>query len=187
MALLKHVGKYGEKPCVVVMRTLPDDSAHCLITLTGNLPHGIHDELMTMVQSSEAQAENTLANFLSRRQFSDGDQVLSKLHYSKFIQKVPVNLVMLTPSSNQAVPLVDVNAEIDKIAGGYVPPNTDASHLTPKAAEPESPATAEMLLNAATELEKQAEAMLAEAALKKEAAAVLISSTGQGEHVKTGA
>lgn len=184
MALLKHVGKFGEKPCVIIMRKLPDDAEHCLITQTSALPHSVHDELMSVVQSSEAQKENTLADVLSRRQFSDGEQMLGKLHYNKYIQKVPVNLVMLTPSPSQALPLAEVNAEIDKIDGGYVPPKTDESHISSmnkKAQVPQTSSeqqeqqeeqptddrTAEDLLADAQRLEQQAAALMAEAETKK--------------------
>lgn len=127
--IMKHVGKHGEKPCVIVMRELPDEPENCLIVLTGGLAERQHQDLMDVIQSSEAQEANDISQVLSRRQFSDGGTMLSELHYGKKIQKVPVSQVTLTPVPNQTVSLAELNAEIRKIEGGYTPPKTDPSHL----------------------------------------------------------
>lgn len=129
MALMKHVGKYGEKPCLVVFRELPDDEDHCLIVQTSTLDGRMHDDLMNVVQSLEAQQANDISEILHRRQFTDGSNMLSGLHFGKKLVRVPVNLVSLTPLPGQAVPLEAVNAELRKLSGGYVPPKTDSSHL----------------------------------------------------------
>lgn len=127
--LMKHVGKFGEKPCVVVYRELPGEHEYCLIVQTENLESRQHDDLMNVVQSLEAQESNDISEVLFRRQFTDGTNMLNSLHYSKKLQKVPVSLVQLTPAPNQSLPLEQVNAEIRKIKGGYTPPVNDESHL----------------------------------------------------------
>lgn len=129
MALMKHVGKYGEKPCLVVFRELPDDEDYCLIVQTNNLDSRMHDDLMNVVQSLEAQQANDISDVLHRRQFTDGSNMLSGLHFGKKLERVPVKLVSLTPMPGQAVPLEAVNAELRKLKGGYTPPKTDGSHL----------------------------------------------------------
>jgi hypothetical protein len=123
--LMKHVGKFGEKPCVVVFRELPGESDYCLIVQTDTLESRQHDDLMGVVQSLEAQEANDISEVLHRRQFTDGSNMLSSLHYSKKLQKVPVKNVSLTPTPSQKISLADVNAEINKIKGGYVPAKTD--------------------------------------------------------------
>ena len=127
--MMKHVGKFGEKPCVVVFRELPDEPENCLIVQTGNLDERKHQDLMDVVQSSEAQEASDISQVLARRQFSDGGAMLSELHYGRKLQKVPVSHVSLTPVPSQSIPLAEVNAEIRKVEGGYVPPITDPSHL----------------------------------------------------------
>jgi len=129
MSLVKHVGKFGEKPCVIIFRELPDDATSCLIVQTGSLPERMHDELMNAVQSTEAQTANAIADVLSRKQFSDGQAMLNALHYGKYMQKVPVSHVALTPQPNSSVPLADVNSEINKLEGGYTAPINDEIHL----------------------------------------------------------
>jgi len=181
--LMKHVGKFGEKPCVVVFRELPGEQDNCLIVQTDNLDSRQHDDLMNVVQSAEAQQANDISEVLFRRQFTDGSNMLNTLHYSKKLQKVPVGLVHLTPAPNQALPLEEVNAEIRKLKGGYTPPVNDASHLNdtttkPVSTETEPTATdegdvsgiAKTLLAQATLMEEDGERMLAEAEAKKQEA-----------------
>jgi hypothetical protein len=134
--LMKHVGKFGEKPCVVVFRELPGEQDYCLIVQTDNLEGRQHDDLMSVVQSLEAQNSNDISEVLFRRQFTDGSNMLNSLHYSKKLQKVPVGLVQLTPAPNQSLPLDEVNSEIRKLKGGYTPPINDSSHLNDDTTKP---------------------------------------------------
>ena len=127
--IMKHVGKYGEKPCLVIFRELPDEPENCLIVQTSNLNERQHQDLMDVVQSPEAQEAHDISQVLGRRQFSDGGTILSELHYNKKLQKVPVSQVSLTPLPSHSMPLAEVNAEIRKLEGGYVPPKNDPSHL----------------------------------------------------------
>lgn len=127
--ILKHVGKHGQKPCVVVFREVPDEPENCLIVETETLDDKSHNDLMDVVQSTEAQQSSNLSDVLHRRQFTTGDNMLSALHYGKKMRKVPVSQVMLVPLPNQEVSLSEVNAELRKIAGGYEPPKTDPAHL----------------------------------------------------------
>ncbi len=182
--LMKHVGKFGEKPCVVVFRELPGEHDYCLIVQTDNLDSRQHDDLMGVVQSLEAQNSNDISEVLFRRQFTDGSNMLNSLHYGKKLQKVPVGLVHLTPAPNQALPLEQVNAEIRKLKGGYTPPVNDASHLndeTTKSVIREDAVTesveddgvasiAKNLLTQATLMEEDATKLLKEAETKKQEA-----------------
>jgi hypothetical protein len=184
--LMKHVGKFGEKPCVVVFRELPGEQDYCLIVQTDNLDSRQHDDLMNVVQSLEAQASNDISEVMFRRQFTDGTNMLNSLHFSKKLQKVPVGLVQLTPTPSQSLPLEDVNSEIRKLKGGYTPPINDASHLdndTTKtvalnepsevlaSADDESVASiAKNLLTQAIFMEEDATLLLKEAETKKQEA-----------------
>lgn len=191
---LKHVGKYGEKPCVVLYREVPDQTDNCLIVLTQSLKDEMHDTLMNVVQSPEAQRENNLSEVLHRRQFPDNSNMLSALHYGKLIQKVPVAQVNLTPTPAQAVPLADVNAEIRKLEGGYTPPKTDDSHLkepTGPQAAPVEPtedgdpkALAESLMVQADLMLEDAAAMKKEASSKKRQAQKMLKSLETQEEKK---
>ena len=173
--ILKHVGKIGEKPCVVVFREVPNEPENCLIVESNSLSDQKHDDLMNVVQSAEAQESNNIADVLSRRQFSDGTNMLNDLHFSKKLQKVSVDMVFLTPTPSQKVSLKEVNVEINKLEGGYTPPKTevdpvsvDTQPLTEstEAAVPEA-SVAENLLVQAELLEQDAKALLQDADAKK--------------------
>lgn len=124
---MKHVGKVGEKPCVVLYREVPGEPDFALIVQTTNLPDAQHDALMNIVQSAEAQEANEVSEVLDRRQFSDGSNMLQQLHFDKRIEKVSVDLVSLTPTPSNTISLAEVNAEIRKIANNSNPPlKTDA-------------------------------------------------------------
>jgi hypothetical protein len=123
--IMKHVGKFGEKPCLVVFREVPNEPENCLIVVTSTLDDMQHDDLMNVIQSTEAQESNNISEVLDRRQFTTGEGMLNTLHYGKKIQKVPVSQVSLTPMPSQSIPLSDVNAEIRKIEGGYTAPKNE--------------------------------------------------------------
>ena len=173
MAVLKHVGKYGEKPCVVVFREVPNEPENALIVETTSLDDQKHDDLMNVVQSAEAQESNNIADVLSRRQFTDGSNMLNDLHFSKKLQKVSVDLVFLTPTPSDKVSLKEVNAEINKLEGGYTPPKTDPVSVDTQpiseSAEAVAPdaSVAESLLVQAELLEQDAKALLDDAESKK--------------------
>ena len=187
--MLKHLGKVGEKPVVVLFREVPNEPENCLVVYSNNLDDSQHDALMNVVQSAEAQEANDVSEVLNRRQFPDGSNMLTSLHYSKKIDKVKVDLVYLTPVPNQAVPLKDVNAEIKKINEKTNPPlktevdpvSVDTSPLpseavnttatTDNGTDPES--VAQNILFQADLLEQDANRMLAEAEAKREEAFAL--------------
>jgi hypothetical protein len=174
--LLKHVGKFGEKPCVVVFRELPGEQDYCLIVQTNNLESRQHDDLMNVVQSLEAQESNDISDVLFRRQFTDGSNMLNSLHYGKKLQKVPVSLVQLTPSPNQSLPLEEVNAEIRKLKGGYTPPINDESHLKENAVKsPSNPLEANAVASADDDsVASIAKNLLAQAMLMEEDATAVL-------------
>lgn len=131
MEAMKHVGKIGEKPCVILYREVPGEAENALIVKTESLPDVQHDGLMNVVQSAEAQESNDIADVLDRRQFSDGQNILQALHFDRRIEKVSVDLVTLTPTPSTSVSLAEVNAEIRKIKNASNPPlNTEVDPTT---------------------------------------------------------
>jgi hypothetical protein len=127
--IMKHVGKYGDKPCVVVFREVPNEPENCLIVLSEGLAERDHDDLMETVSSAEAQSTGDVSNVMARRQMTNGENLLNYLHFNKKLQKVPVGMVTLSPMPGQAVALAEVNAAIKKITNDPVAPVTDPSHL----------------------------------------------------------
>tara|TARA_B100000424_G_C22915650_1_gene487187 strand:+ start:461 stop:1066 length:606 start_codon:yes stop_codon:yes gene_type:complete len=177
MAIMKHVGKYGEKPCVVVFREIPNEPENCLVVMSDSLDEVKHDNLMNVVQSAEGQEAKEFSEVLNRRQFSSGENMLQQLHAEGKLAKVPVSMVSLTPTPNDSIALAEVNAEIKKLENDPVPPVTDPAHLAddpaesnvsaPSVADSNVDSPAQGLLLQAELMEQDAEAMLAEAKEKK--------------------
>jgi hypothetical protein len=179
MAILKHVGKYGEKPCVIVFREVPNEPESCLVVISEGLEERVHDDLMACVSSTEAQSASDISTVMSRRQLTNGENMLNYMHFNKKLAKVNVSMVTLNPTPSQSVPLAEVNAEIRKLTNNPVPPMTDASHLeantpmqtqvnpsvAPAVTNSENPAQG--LLLQAELMEQDAENLLAESKAKR--------------------
>lgn len=179
--VMKHVGKFGNKPCVVVFRQVPNEPNNCLIVESGSLPDGKHDELMNVVASLEGQEANDVSEVLARRQFPDGTNILSDLHFAKKLQKVSTDMVFLTPTPNTRIALSEVNVEIGKIATGSNPLlntevnpdtllDTQAADRIAEASQPteaDAPSVAENLLIQAELIQEDVNAMLKDADAKR--------------------
>ena len=181
--IMKHVGKVGNKPCVVVFRELPDEPENCLVVVTGNLAPQQHDDLMMVVQSSEAQSAGDISSVLNRRQFSDGSNMLNGLHFAKKLQKVSVSQVNLTPTPAQSIALSEVNAEIRKMdshQGVKTNPDSLTADVEKTLTAPvtnehkvESTDAAQGLMIQAELLEEDAKRLVADAAAKRAEAIAL--------------
>jgi|TARA_B110000444_G_scaffold223651_1_gene226368 hypothetical protein len=180
--ILKHVGQYGGKPCVIVFREIPNEPENCLVVISESLDERVHDDLMETVSSAEAQSTGDVSSVMARRQMTNGEQLLNYLHFNKKLQKVPVSMVTLTPTPAQSVPLAEVNAEIKKITNDPVAPVTDPTHLrednpatsqvNPSTAPADVPADnpAQGMLLQAELMEQDAENLLAESRAKRQEA-----------------
>ena len=177
--LLKHVGKYGDKPCVVVFRQLPDDTENALIVVSDTLEGQLHDDVMSVIDSPEGQESNSVSDVLFRRRATDGNNQLEVLHTTKKLIKVPVAMVKLTPMPNQEVELADVNAELGKIEAGSNPPLVTENMTVGDVADGPAPVVTDIeegsepsdvannLLAQASLLEEDAKALLSDAESKK--------------------
>lgn len=174
---MKHVGVYGEKPCIVVFRELPDDEQNALVILSDSLEGQFHDDIMSVVDSAEAQESNNISEVFFRRRLTDGENMLEALHTRQKLVKAPVNMVSLTPLPNQSVSLEEVNRELRQIANESNPPlktESDVARIDTGApvvedgSDPE--AVANNLLSQATLLEEDAKALIEDAEAKRKQA-----------------
>jgi len=177
MGIMKHVGKVGGKPCVILFREIPKEPDNCLVIETSNLSDSDHDALMNVVQSAEGQEAHELSEVLNRRQFSDGSNMLTNLHQNRKINKVSVDMVSMTPNPSASLPLRDVNIEIrKKLAKSNPLLNTQVNpdHLSAKQEKTVDPGTpkeiAAGLLAQSVLLEGDAASILFDAKAKKAAA-----------------
>ena len=116
--VMKHVAKWNDRKCLVLFREVPGEPENALLIMTGELGATQHDELISVVDSDEAQANSDLAQVLNGRNFSDGRIMLQAIHSDGMITKAPVGEVIMTPTPNDNVPLKDLNESIAQIEAG---------------------------------------------------------------------
>ena len=108
MANVKHVGQVANTglKCVVVFREIYDENGnvtdpnHCLIVETERLPDMEHDDIVRVVESDSAQTANQFYEVAHRSMFSDGINMLTKLHNRGYLKKYPTNQILMTPNSS---------------------------------------------------------------------------------------
>ena len=126
MANVKHVGQVANTglKCVVVFREIYDENGnvtdpnHCLIVETERLPDMEHDDIVRVVESDSAQTANQFYEIAHRSMFSDGINMLTKLHNRGYLKKYPTNQILMTPNSPTSVALSEVNEIIRKQSTG---------------------------------------------------------------------
>ena len=116
---MKHIGKMKNNSArvVVAYRTIPGDSSSALVVGTQGLPDAYHDSLMQLVQEDAGQTANELADVLAVRKFPDGSNMLEFFHTRGHLKKVPTSLVLMTPNSQQTIPLDELNVMIAEQKG----------------------------------------------------------------------
>jgi hypothetical protein len=109
--MLKHIGKmkHNDAKVCVVYRTLPGDAFSALVVGTSTLTDAYHNNLMSLVESQDGQQANELGDALSTRFFSDGTNMLEQLHMTGKLVKVATNTVLMTPTTQDQIPLDELN------------------------------------------------------------------------------
>jgi hypothetical protein len=111
---MKHIGKIkntGSK-VVIIFRTVPGESDRCLILETATLPDSYHDSLMKLVESEQGQDSYELGEIMFTRTFPDGRNMLQAVQQDQRMHKVPTDLVIMTPTPTNEIPLDQLNVII---------------------------------------------------------------------------
>jgi hypothetical protein len=114
MRSLKHIGRIqntGAK-VLVVFRTLPGESNMALVLPVAQLPDQYHDSIMTLVETEQAQDAFEFGEIMHIRPFPDGRPMLRAMQADSRLIKVPTDSVMMTPTTNDTVLLVNLNTLI---------------------------------------------------------------------------
>jgi len=114
MRSLKHIGRIqntGAK-VLVVFRTLPGESNMALVLPVAQLPDQYHDSIMTLVETDQAQDAYEFGEIMHIRPFPDGRPMLRAMQADGRLIKVPTDSVMMTPTTNDTVLLVNLNTLI---------------------------------------------------------------------------
>jgi len=111
---LKHIGRMkntGVK-LLTIFRTLPGESNMALVLPVAGLSDSYHDSIMTVVETDQAQESFELGEILFTRTFPDGRPMLQALQADNRLQKVPTDLVVMSPTANDSVQLDQLNVLI---------------------------------------------------------------------------
>jgi hypothetical protein len=116
----RHVGKISntDQRCIVAWMQIPGREDHALCIPTDALPPRMEQAVMQVLESPEGQAEETLANVLSRRKMPDSpsNTLLEALHVGRHMVAVPVNQVVMFPRPNMPFPLADILRQQGKLS-----------------------------------------------------------------------
>lgn len=118
MSFMKHVGKHGDRKVAIVYRTLPGEAHMALVIYPDTLAREVHDSVMRLLESKEAQTEESLADAMFRNLLSDGSPMLTKLHREGKLKKVRTNDIIVTPNAQSHVRLSELNDIMDGMAAG---------------------------------------------------------------------
>ena len=126
MANMKHIGRVANTgmKCIVVFREIYDergnvsDPNHCLVVETERLPDMEHDDVVRVVESPAGQEAQQFYQIAHRSMFSDGLNMLTKLHNRGYLRKYPTDQIELTPNSSTVIKLSEVNEIIRKQSKG---------------------------------------------------------------------
>lgn len=112
----KHVGQVvgTGKKCVVVFRSIPNDTNSCLVIQTEDIPSLYHDDLINAVESDSAQDDMDFYKYAQRTQFHDGRNMLEGSHLSGWLMKFPTNEIMMLPTLEHKILLKDLNTQLDQ-------------------------------------------------------------------------
>lgn len=116
--MIKHVGKHGDRKVAIVFREIPQEEHMCLLVYTETMPVAMHDSLMRVIESSQAQVADSLGDVLFRELFNDGRPILQTLHAEGMLKKVQAKQIVVTPNANSHVNLEEMNDIIRKMKLG---------------------------------------------------------------------
>jgi hypothetical protein len=158
---MRHIGKIAstDQRCVVAFMQLPDKPDHALVILTDPLPPRYQQALMSILESNEGQADETLANVLARRIMPDtGKTVLVTLHERGYLQPMPVSNVLMLPRPNMPFPLEQILQGMNRIV-----PQSDAPRYADAAMQKFNPHTSNQKADAIEQSTRIASNLLIEA------------------------
>lgn len=118
-----RVSNTGTK-CIVVFREIYGadgqvlDPDHCLVVETERLPDMEHDDIIRVLESPAGQQASQFYEIAHRTMFSDGLNMLTKLHNRGYLRKYPTSQIEFTPNPSTSVSVKEINEIIRKQKSG---------------------------------------------------------------------
>lgn len=185
--MLKHVGrmKNNQRKVVVAYNVVPGESNSAVVVTTENLSADEHDTLIKVVESPAGQESFNLADVMARSVLPDGRNMLAAFHTQGKMVKVDTSNVEMTPNTQTAVLLSEINDAIaqqrgvtvadlaPKGPGGETVPNAETLS-TAEVAQPKADSGVLSDADLAAQYRSQADAMFKEAKRLREQAEELV-------------
>ena len=118
MSFLKHIGRHGDRKVAVLFREVPSEGHMCLVIYPDTLPAPWESSIMKVLESEVGQQAENFADALHRSLLSDGRPILETLHKEKMIKKIRTSDVVVTPRSNSAIRLDELNKLLNEMKQG---------------------------------------------------------------------
>ena len=118
MSFLRHVGKHGDRKVAVIFREVPNEEHMCLVCYPQLLNQNVHDPLMATIESDIGQNSEELADALNRQYTKSGDRILQVLRAEGMLKKIRTSEVIMTPASNTAIRLDELNKMLTEMKQG---------------------------------------------------------------------
>jgi hypothetical protein len=115
----KHVGrvKTNRRKVVVAYRVVPGDPDNCLVVQTENLNAEEHDSLIKLIESDAGQNAYEFAEAMARTRLPDGRIMLAAFHMTGKLNKVPSDMIEMTPNNSTVINLKELNEIIAQTQG----------------------------------------------------------------------
>lgn len=143
--MLKHIGRMvkNKRKVVVAYNVVPGESDSAVVVTTENLSADEHDTLMKLVESPAGQESTHLADAMARTRLPDGRNMLAAFHTQGKMVKVATDTIEMTPNTQTAVKLSEINEAIAQQRGVSVADLApkDPSGQTAPAQEPQLTST----------------------------------------------
>lgn len=118
MNFIKHVGRQGDRKCLILFRQVPGEDHMALVIYPEVMPAHWQDSIQKCVESDVAQAADELAGAMHRAYLPDGSPILETLHRERMIKKVRTSDVIVTPRPDAQIRLDELNKILNEMKQG---------------------------------------------------------------------
>ena len=117
--MLKHVGRMvkNKRKVIVAYNVVPGEPDSAVVVTTENLAADEHDTLIKLVESPAGQESMHLADAMARTSLPDGRNMLAAFHTQGKMVKVATSEIQMTPNTQTAVLLSEINEAIAQQRG----------------------------------------------------------------------